>query len=76
MIQPGIYQHYKGKRYEVIGVARHTETEEALVVYRHVEHPEEMWARPVKMFLEEVDAGGERKSVPRFKKVVDMGEGG
>ncbi|MFA5986754.1 MAG: DUF1653 domain-containing protein [Parcubacteria group bacterium] len=69
-LKNGIYQHYKGKRYEVIGVARHSETLEELVVYRALYHSEEcgdnaMWVRPKSMFCEMVEIGGVKK--PRFQ---------
>lgn len=68
----GKYQHFKGNFYEVIGVARHSETLEELVVYRALyDSPEfgknSLWVRPKKMFLETVIADG--KKVPRFKYV-------
>lgn len=70
-IRPGKYQHYKGKDYEVIGVARHSETEEELVIYCQLyssKFPKgTLWARPKEMFLEEVEIEG--KSVPRFKYI-------
>jgi hypothetical protein len=69
-IKLGKYQHYKGNLYEVIGVARHSETLEELVVYRALYDSEEfgknaLWVRPKKMFLETVEVGG--KEVPRFR---------
>ena len=69
----GKYQHYKGKLYEVIGIARHSETLEELVVYRALYDSKEfgkdaLWARPKSMFLENVVIDG--KKVPRFKYVV------
>lgn len=68
MIQPGIYRHYKGKLYEVIGTARHSETLERLVVYKALYQPEgeNLWVRPEKMFLEKVSVDG--KEVQRFTK--------
>lgn len=68
----GKYQHYKGRFYEVIGVARHSETSEELVVYRALYNSKEfgknaLWARPKTMFLENVSVDG--KEVPRFKYV-------
>lgn len=54
MITPGIYQHFKGGKYEVIGVAHHTETNEELVVYRALEGDTELKVRPLAMFCEEV----------------------
>jgi hypothetical protein len=67
MIQPGKYKHYKGKLYEVIGVSRHSETLENLVVYKALYQPEgeNLWVRPLKMFMEEVEVEG--KKMPRFE---------
>lgn len=64
-IKIGIYEHFKGKRYEVLGLARHSETLEELVVYKALYGEDELWVRPLAMFLEEVEFKGER--VPRFK---------
>jgi hypothetical protein len=69
-VKLGKYQHYKGKFYEVIGIARHSETLEELVVYRALYESKEfgkdaLWVRPKKMFLENVLING--KEVPRFK---------
>ena len=50
-IQPGRYRHYKGKDYTVIGIARHSETEEELVVYRQEYGEHGLWVRPIEMFL-------------------------
>lgn len=71
-LKPGKYQHYKGKFYEVIGEARHSETLEDLVIYRALYDSKEfgknaLWARPKKMFLEKVKVEG--KKVPRFKPI-------
>jgi hypothetical protein len=66
-ITPGVYSHYKGKKYEVIGVGRHTETSEELVVYRPLyESDVGYWVRPLAMFNEQVTINGE--SVSRFQK--------
>lgn len=65
---PGIYRHYKGALYEVIGVARHSETEESLVTYRALYGDYGLWVRPLAMFIETVniqDAGGSKRQ-PRF----------
>lgn len=51
----GIYQHYKGNKYRVVGVARHSETEEELVVYRPMYGDESLWVRPKSMFIESVE---------------------
>ena len=61
---PGRYRHFKGGEYEVLGVARHSETDERLVVYRPLYNDSGLWVRPVAMFLETVTADG--KAVPRF----------
>ncbi len=61
----GKYEHYKGNKYEVIGVARHSETQEELVAYRALYGNHDLWVRPVGMFLEDVEVDG--KKVPRFK---------
>lgn len=65
--QPGKYKHYKGKLYEVIGISRHSESLEELVVYKALYQPEgeNLWVRPLKMFMEEVEADG--KKMPRFE---------
>lgn len=64
-VQPGRYRHYKGKEYIVLGVARHSETDERLVVYRPDYGDRELWVRPLAMFQETVEANG--ASVPRFE---------
>ncbi len=67
MIQPGRYRHYTGCDYEVIGVARHSETEEEFVVYRALYGERGLWIRPVSMFSEMVQVG--EKRVPRFLRL-------
>jgi hypothetical protein len=66
-VEPGIYEHYKGARYEVLFVARHTETEEPMVVYRQLYGDHAHWVRPVEMFTETVERDG--RMVPRFVRV-------
>ncbi len=61
---PGRYRHYKGGEYEVLGVARHSETDELLVVYRPLYNATGLWVRPLAMFLETVRYNDE--DVPRF----------
>ncbi|MFC0682764.1 DUF1653 domain-containing protein [Lysobacter korlensis] len=63
-MEPGTYRHYKGNLYEVLGVARHSETDEALVVYRALYGEHGLWVRPLTMFQETVVVGG--REVPRF----------
>lgn len=65
----GKYEHYKGNRYEVLGVAKHSETSEELVVYRALYGGHDLWVRPSKMFLEAVEIEG--KKVPRFRFIED-----
>ena len=68
MLELGVYEHYKGKQYQVLGVAHHSETMEELVVYEALYETEmKLWVRPLAMFLEEVEVNGEM--VPRFKKL-------
>lgn len=64
-IRPGRYRHYKGNEYTVIGIARHSETEEELVVYRQEYGDRSLWVRPRKMFQELVEVEG--WEVPRFQ---------
>ena len=65
--KPGLYRHYKGNEYRVIGLARHTETEETLVVYQALYGARGLWVRPAVMFAEQVEIGGRR--VPRFERI-------
>ncbi len=62
--EPGIYRHYKGKFYEVLGTAVHSESGEQLVVYRACYGKRGLWVRPLAMFLESVEVDG--RSQPRF----------
>ena len=64
-MKQGRYRHYKGNEYVVIGVARHSETDEELVVYRPDYGEQGLWVRPKEMFLETVEVDG--KQVPRFQ---------
>jgi hypothetical protein len=50
VLKAGVYRHYKGNEYEVIGIAKHSETEENLVVYRPLYGEMELWCRPLEMF--------------------------
>lgn len=64
MLKLGKYKHYKGKEYEVISVAKHSETLEEMVVYQALYGEKQIWVRPLKMFLEKVEVDGKR--IPRF----------
>lgn len=66
-LQPGRYRHYKGKDYIVLGVARHSETEEELAVYRTDDGDRSLWVRPLAMFQETVEIEGQPR--PRFQYV-------
>lgn len=67
MVPAGRYRHFKGGEYEVLGVARHSETDERLVVYRPLYGDGGLWVRPVAMFLEPVEHDG--RTVPRFAPI-------
>lgn len=69
-IRPGRYRHYKGNEYTVLGMARHSETLDELVVYRQEYGDHGLWVRPAAMFLETVDIEG--KKVPRFRLIEDV----
>ena len=65
---PGKYRHYKGGLYEVVGIARHSETQEKLVVYRPLYGEGGLWVRPLPMFLETVLVNG--VTTPRFQRIA------
>lgn len=71
-VKLGEYEHFKGNKYEVIGIARHSETLEEMVVYRGLHNCQEfgnnpIWVRPKYMFLETVEMNGQQ--IPRFKYI-------
>lgn len=71
-IESGLYRHYKGNMYRVLGVGCHTEADEYYVVYSPAEPKEgipEFWLRPFDMFTETVEIDG--KTFPRFEKIAD-----
>jgi len=70
-ITPGRYRHYKGNEYTVVGVARHSETLEELVVYRQEYGDRELWVRPAAMFRETVMLDG--RLVARFQPLIGDG---
>jgi hypothetical protein len=61
------YRHYKGNEYRVLHVVKHSETQEEMVVYQDIAHPEKIWARPLPMFMETIEIEG--KNVPRFTPI-------
>lgn len=63
----GVYQHYKGNYYEVLDVARHSESLEELVVYKALYGDFGLWVRPLSMFLEEIEFNGAK--IKRFQKI-------
>jgi hypothetical protein len=67
VLKPGIYQHYSGKQYEVLGVGRSSESLEELVIYRALYAPYDFWVRSLTMFLESIEIDG--KIIPRFQLV-------
>ena len=68
-LSTGRYQHYKGGEYEVIGVARHSETDERVVVYRPLYGERALWVRPLSMLTESVMVEGESR--PRFRLITE-----
>ncbi|GAC18999.1 DUF1653 domain-containing protein [Paraglaciecola arctica] len=68
-LEIGRYRHYKGNEYEVIGVAKHSEDETELVVYRPLYGERGLWVRPLDMFTETVQVEG--LDTPRFKYLGD-----
>ena len=66
---PGLYRHYKGNLYEVLGTARHSETREAMTVYRALYGERGLWVRPTAMFQEMVEVQGRLQ--PRFARAPD-----
>lgn len=71
MIRLGIYEHYKGQHYQVLGIARHSETLEALVVYQALYGERSLWVRPVSLFNQNILQGSQE--IPRFKFVSEVG---
>lgn len=70
LLKLGIYQHYKGNFYQVLHLAKHSETAEVLVVYRALYGEYGVWVRPLTMFCETVNIAGEAK--PRFKLIQEI----
>ena len=71
-IKKGIYRHFKGNKYEVVGIARNSETLENMVVYRALYGDGELWVRPVSMWNEKVECDG--KAYTRFEFIGEKDE--
>ena len=69
-MQLGLYQHYNGNYYQVIGISRHSETLEEMVVYRGLYGDYGLWVRPKDMFLGTVTKDG--KQIPRFQFLREL----
>ena len=70
-LKPGKYKHYKGNLYQVLGIARHSETLEELVVYKALYQSEgkNLWVRPLQMFTETIEINGQQ--IPRFQFIEE-----
>jgi hypothetical protein len=66
--RPGLYRHFKGGEYELLSVARHSETEELLAVYKSVADRDTIWVRPLEMFTELVEHADAK--LPRFAPIA------
>lgn len=69
-LKPGLYRHYKGNDYYVFQIAHHSETREALVVYQCLYGDYSWWVRPLAMFIETVELGGE--TIQRFQFMREL----
>lgn len=69
-LKSGLYRHYKGNNYYVFQIAHHSETREALVVYQCLYGDYSWWVRPLSMFTETVEIGGE--AIPRFQFIREL----
>ena len=68
-IKPGRYRHFKGNEYEVIGLARHSETQEEMVIYRTLYGDFGLWVRPARMWNETVERDG-----TTFRRLTYIGQ--
>jgi Protein of unknown function (DUF1653) len=66
---PGLYRHYKGRLYQVLGTARHSESLEPMTVYRALYGEQGLWVRPAAMFAEQISIDGVQRK--RFEKVPE-----
>lgn len=65
----GLYKHYKGTQYKILGIGRHSESLEELVVYQALNGENEIWIRPIEMFIETLSINGQ--SLPRFQLISE-----
>lgn len=72
MIKLGLYEHYKGLKYEVMGVCRHSETLEILVLYKALYGDYRMWVRPFEMFNGTIEVEG--KTIDRFRFIESLSD--
>jgi hypothetical protein len=70
--QLGLYKHYKGNRYRVLGISKHSETQEELVVYQAQYGSRQIWVRPLASFMQSVLILGQE--VPRFQLIEENGQ--
>tara|TARA_B110000444_G_scaffold247557_1_gene270343 strand:- start:681 stop:920 length:240 start_codon:yes stop_codon:yes gene_type:complete len=73
VFKKGRYRHFKGNEYEVVEIAHHSETQEAMVVYRALYGEHGLWVRPLEMFFETIERDG--KTLQRFAYIGDMQSG-
>lgn len=66
-IEKGIYRHYKGNKYQVIDIVRHSENQQYMVLYRALYGDHGLWVRPLQMFIEEIEVEGQKR--PRFELI-------
>ena len=66
-IKKGIYRHFKGNKYQVIDIVRHSENQQYMVLYRALYGDHGLWVRPLQMFIEEIEVEGQKR--PRFELI-------
>jgi len=66
-IEKGIYRHFKGNKYQVIDIVRHSENQQYMVLYRALYGDHGLWVRPLQMFIEEIEVEGQKR--PRFELI-------
>lgn len=66
-IEKGIYRHFKGNKYQVINIVRHSENQQYMVLYQALYGDHGLWVRPLQMFIEEIEVEGQKR--PRFELI-------